>query len=146
MEFKITDEGIPEKRMQFNFDLEDLTPVIYIAETMTLPELLKFIKKEEERGNANLKIYKASLYKKISTPVSAFILTIIAVSVSSIKRRGGMGVNLAIGIILGFIFVFFDKVFVVLAQKSSIPTFISVWTPNIIFGILAYYLLRNAKR
>jgi lipopolysaccharide export system permease protein len=40
------------------------------------------------------------LYKKISTPVSAFILTIIAVSVSSIKRRGGMGVNLAIGIIL----------------------------------------------
>lgn len=139
-------EILSDKKMKFNFDLEDLTPVIYIAETMTLPELLKFIKKEEERGNANLKIYKASLYKKISTPVSAFILTIIAVSVSSIKRRGGMGVNLAIGIVLGFIFVFFDKVFVVLAQKSTIPTFISVWTPNIIFGILAFYLLRNAKR
>ena len=139
-------EILPEKKMVFNFDLEDLTPVIYIAETMTFLELLKFIEKEEDRGNSNLKIYKASLYKKTSTPVSAFILTIIAVSVSSIKRRGGMGVNLAIGIVLGFVFVFFDKVFVILAEKSSIPTFLSVWIPNILFGILAFYLLRNAKR
>jgi lipopolysaccharide export system permease protein len=139
-------EVLPEKTMKFNFDLEDLAPVIYIAETMSLPDLLRFIAKEEDRGNANLKIYKTSLYKKISTPVSAFILTIIAVSVSSIKRRGGMGVNLAIGIVLGFIFVFFDKVFVILAEKSSIPTLLSVWIPNIMFGILAYYLLKNAKR
>lgn len=139
-------EVLPEKTMKFDFDLEDLAPVIYIAETMSLPDLLRFIAKEEDRGNANLKIYKTSLYKKISTPVSAFILTIIAVSVSSIKRRGGMGVNLAIGIVLGFIFVFFDKVFVILAEKSSIPTLLSVWIPNIMFGILAYYLLKNAKR
>jgi lipopolysaccharide export system permease protein len=113
---------------------------------MSIFDLIRFINKEKERGNANLKIYQTSLYKKISTPVSAFILTIIAVSVSSIKRRGGMGVNLAIGIILGFIFVFFDKVFVILAEKSSIPTLLSVWIPNIVFGILAFYLLRNAKR
>jgi LPS export ABC transporter permease LptG len=139
-------EVLPEYTMKFDFDLEDLAPVIYIAETMSLPDLLSFIAKEEERGNANLKIYKTSLYKKISTPVSAFILTIIAVSVSSIKRRGGMGVNLAIGIILGFIFVFFDKVFVILAEKSSVPTLLSVWIPNILFGILAFYLLKNAKR
>jgi lipopolysaccharide export system permease protein len=38
------------------------------------------------------------LYKKYSVPVSAFILTIIAVSVSYKKRRGGMGMNLTIGI------------------------------------------------
>ena len=42
--------------------------------------------------------------------------------------------------------VVFDKVFVILAEKSSIPTFLSVWIPNILFGILAFYLLRNAKR
>ena len=79
-------------------------------------------------------------------PVAAFILTIIAVAVSSMKRRGGMGVNLAVGIVIAFTYIFFDKVFGTLAEKSSISPFIAVWLPNIIFGILAFFLLRNAKR
>jgi len=130
----------------FNFDLEDLTPVVYIAETLPFNELNKFIDKERARGSSNINTYLVVLYKKYSIPVSAFILTIIAVAVSSMKRRGGMGVNLAIGILLAFGFVFLDKIFGVLAEKSSAPPIIAVWIPNIVFGILAIYLLRNAKR
>lgn len=130
----------------FNFDIEDLTPVVYIAETLPLHELNKFIDKERERGSTNINVYLVVLYKKYSIPASAFILTIIAVAVSSMKRRGGMGTNLAIGIILAFAFIFLDKVFGVLAEKSSVPPLLAVWTPNIIFSILAFYLLRNAKR
>jgi lipopolysaccharide export system permease protein len=135
-----------KKDTVFNFDLEDLTPVIYIAETLNLGDLHKFIDKEKERGSSNINTYLVVLYKKYSIPVSAFILTIIAVAVSSMKRRGGMGVNLAIGIILAFAFVFFDKIFGVLAEKSSVPPIVAVWFPNFSFGILAIYLLRNAKR
>lgn len=130
----------------FSFDLEDLTPVIYIAETLTLPELNRFIKKERDRGNANINTYLVVLYKKYSLPVTAFILTLIAVAVSSKKRRGGMGVNLAIGIVIAFTFVFFDKIFGTLAEKSSVPPLVAVWLPNVVFGILAFFLLRNAKR
>jgi lipopolysaccharide export system permease protein len=139
-------EKSEKKDTIFNFDLEDLTPVIYIAETLTLPELNKFIKKEKARGNANINTYLVVLYRKYSLPVTAFILTIIAVSVSSMKRRGGMGVNLAIGIVLAFTYIFFDKIFGTMAEKSSIPPFIAVWFPNFVFGILAVYLLKNAKR
>ena len=130
----------------FNFDLEDLTPVVYIAETLNLSDLHKFIDKEKARGSSNINTYMVVLYKKYSIPVSAFILTIIAVAVSSMKRRGGMGMNLAIGIVLAFAFVFFDKIFGVLAEKSSVPPLVAVWFPNFSFGILAIYLLRNAKR
>jgi lipopolysaccharide export system permease protein len=139
-------ERADKKDTIFKFDLEDLTPVVYIAETLSLTQLKSFIKKEKERGSSLIDSYKVVLYKKFSIPVSAFILTIIAVSVSSIKRRGGMGMNLAIGIILAFAFVFLDKVFGVLATKSTIPPLIAVWIPNILFGILAVYLLKNAKR
>ncbi len=139
-------EKAPEKNAVFTFDLEDLTPVVYIAETLTLGKLNAFIAKERERGSSNINVYLVVLYKKYSVPVSAFILTIIAVAVSAMKRRGGMGTNLAIGIALAFAFVFFDKIFGVLAEKSSIPPFLAVWLPNIAFGILAIYLLRNAKR
>lgn len=137
---------LEKKDTVFNFDLEDLTPVIYIAETLTLPELVRFIDKEKARGNGNINTYLVVLYRKYSLPVTAFILTIIAVSVSSMKRRGGMGVNLAIGIVLAFTYIFFDKIFGTMAEKSSIPPFVAVWFPNFVFGILAFYLLKNAKR
>ena len=135
-----------KNEVAYNFEPDDLTPVVYVAETMTIGQLNAFINKERERGNANINTYLVVFYKKFSLPISAFILTIIAVAVSSMKRRGGMGVNLAIGIVIAFTFIFFDKVFGTLAEKSSIPPFLAVWFPNIVFGILATYLLRNAKR
>ncbi|WP_223551623.1 LptF/LptG family permease [Aestuariivivens sp. NBU2969] len=130
----------------FSFDVDDLTPVIYIAETLGYKELNEFIEKEELRGSSNIGRYKLVKYRKWSLPVSVFILTIIAVAVSSIKRRGGMGVNLAVGICIAMVFVFFDKIFGVMAEQSDFPPVIAVWFPNFIFGILALYLLRNAKR
>ena len=139
-------EILPKKDTVFTFDLEDLTPTVYVAETLSLGELNNFIDKERERGSSNINVYLVVLYKKYSIPVSAFILTIIAVAVSSMKRRGGMGMNLAIGIGLAFTFIFFDKIFGVLAEKSSIPPLLAVWIPNLSFGLLAIYLLNNARK
>jgi len=145
-EFDDVIERETKKDTLFAFDVEDLTPLIYEAEILPYSELVSFIDKEVKRGSSNIGRYQLVLYRKWSLPVSVFILTIIAVAVSSIKRRGGMGVNLAIGICIAMIFVFFDKIFGVMAQQSSFPPLIAVWFPNIIFGILAIYLLRNAKR
>ncbi|MDD5148856.1 MAG: LptF/LptG family permease [Flavobacterium sp.] len=139
-------EKLDKKDAKFSFDLEDLTPVVYIAETLNLGKLNRFIDKERGRGSSNVNVYLVVLYKKYSIPASAFILTIIAVAVSSMKRRGGMGLSLAIGIALAFAFVFFDKIFGTLAEKSSFPPLLAVWFPNIVFGVLAIFLLRNAKR
>ena len=107
------DEIFHERTMDtvLPFEFDELTPVSYIAETLTYTELNDFIKQERRRGSANMNRYLVVAYKRWSLPVSAFILTIIAVAVSSKKRRGGMGVNLALGISLAFIFIFFDKVF-----------------------------------
>jgi lipopolysaccharide export system permease protein len=141
-----TFESLSEKTMRFTFELEDLTPTVYVAETLSLGDLNSFIEREKKRGSANIDTYLVVLYKKYSLPVSAFILTIIAVAVSSMKRRGGMGMNLAIGIVLAFSFIFLDKIFGVMAGKSSINPLLAVWTPNILFGVLAIYLLQNAKK
>lgn len=139
-------EKADKKDAKFSFDLEDLTPVVYIAETLNLGKLNKFIEKEKKRGSSNINVYLVVLYKKYSIPVSAFILTIIAVAVSAMKRRGGMGLSLAIGIAVAFSFVFFDKIFGTLAEKSSFSPLIAVWIPNLIFGVMAVFLLRNAKQ
>ncbi|QQY81057.1 LptF/LptG family permease [Tamlana sp. s12] len=130
----------------FSFDVDDLIPVIYAAETKMYGDLKNFIAKEEARGSSNVGRFKLVLYRKWSLPVSVFILTIIAVAVSSMKRRGGMGVNLALGICIAMVFVFFDKIFGVMAEQSDFPPLIAVWFPNVLFGILAVFLLIKAKR
>ena len=130
----------------FPFEVEDLTPVTYMAETLNYKELDKFIEKERLAGSPNVSKHLLVKYKRWSLPITAFILTIIAVAVSSMKRRGGMGVNLAFGISIAFIYIFFDKIFGTMAEKSGFSPMLAVWVPNLVFGVLAIYLLYNARR
>lgn len=130
----------------FTFKIDDLTPVSYVAETKNLYELDKFIADQKRKGASNINTYILVKYKRWALPLTAFILTIIAVAVSSVKRRGGMGINLAFGILVAFIFIFFDKVFGTLAEQSGFSPLLAVVIPNVMFGILAFYLLQNAKR
>lgn len=130
----------------FNFKIDDLTPVSYIAETKNMFELDKFIETQKRKGASNINSYILVKYKRWALPIAAFILTVIAVAVSSVKRRGGMGVNLAFGIGVAFIYIFFDKVFGTLAEQSGFSPLLAVIIPNVLFGIIGFYLLQNAKR
>ncbi len=130
----------------FSFEIEDLTPVSYIGETKNLFELNEFIEVQKKKGASNVNAYILVKYKRWALPITAFILTVIAVAVSSGKRRGGMGINLAFGIVVAFIYIFFDKVFGTLAEQSGFSPLLAVLIPNIAFGILGVYLLQNAKR
>ena len=139
-------EKISRKDTVFDFEINDLAPVNYLAETLTFSELNNFIQEEKDRGSILINNHLLVRHKRWSIPISAFILTLIAVAVASFKRRGGMGVNLAFGISLGFLFIFFDKIFGVLVSKSTFPPFLAAWLPLAIFGVLAFFLLRHAKR
>ncbi|MFC5046403.1 LptF/LptG family permease [Aquimarina hainanensis] len=147
----VTDKGdiiVKERKKDtlLPFNIEEFTPVTYVAETLNYMELNEFINKESKRGSSDINRYKVVAYKRWSIPISAFILTVIGVAVSSMKRRGGMGINLAVGISLAFIFIFLDKVLGTLAKQSDFSPIVAVWFPNVSFGILAIYLLYNAKR
>ena len=130
----------------FGFEIQDLAPLNYLAETLSLGELNKFIAEEKRSGSPLIDVHLLVRHKRYAIPLSVFILTIIAVAVSSFKRRGGMGVNLAFGIITGFTFIFFDKIFGVLVDKTDLSPAIGAWLPLGVFGLLAIVLLAYAKR
>lgn len=130
----------------FTFKIDDLTPVSYVAETKNLLELNKFIEDQRTKGASNINSYILVKYKRWALPISVFILTIIAVAVASPKRRGGMGLNLAFGILVAFVFIFFDRIFSTLAEQAGLDPLVAIVVPNLFFGILAFYLLQKAKR
>ena len=129
-----------------SLDLNAIAPVTYKAQTLNFFKLNEYIKQERENGSPLINSHLLVRHKRWSLPISAFILTLIAVAVASFKKRGGMGINLAMGIILAFLYIFFDKIFEVMVEKSNFTPWLAAWIPNALFAVLSIYLLRHAKR
>lgn len=130
----------------FNFTPKDLIYKSALAQEMQSDELLEFINKSKKRGVKNLNAYLVEFHKRTSLPFATFILTIIAVALAFRKKRGGTGVNLAIGVGIMFVYVFFLKISEVLGAVAGVDSLFYVWFPNIAFGILAAYLYWNARK
>ena len=112
-------------------------------ETLTSPELRTFINKQKKRGAANIKTFEIEYHKRLATPFAAFILTIIGVSLSSQKRKGGMGISMGVGFALSFSYILFQTVSSTFAINAGWPPLLSTWIPNIIFSIIAYILYKR---
>lgn len=130
----------------FTFTPKDFNYKSTLAQEMSSPELVDFITVSKKRGVKNLNAYLVELYKRTSLPIASYILTLIAVALAHKKRRGGIGVNLAVGIAIMFIYVFFLKIAEVLGAVAGANSLINVWIPNIVFGSYAIYLYINARK
>ncbi|UZU00207.1 LptF/LptG family permease [Chryseobacterium fluminis] len=131
----------------YGHDPDELFPNELLGQNKTTPELLKFIKRETEKGNSNLNAHLNELYQRTSMPISIVILTFLALSLSSQKKRGGLGINLALGISLAFVFVFSFEALKVVSENKSMSPVLAMWFPNIVFFPLAAYLyLKRANQ
>lgn len=139
-------EKVYQKDTLLNFKTTDLLPIEYAAETKNFFELNKFIAEERQKGSPNIRIYELVYYRRWAAIFNVFILTIIGVAVSSVKKRGGMGVNLAFGVLIGFSYVFFERIFGIMAEKSGITPLMAVIIPNAMFALLAVYMIRKSRR
>lgn len=115
-------------------------------ETMTNRELLEHIDRARIRGTGNLKPFQVEYYKRYASCFAAFIMTVIGVSLSSRKRKGGMGFSLGVGLVLSVSYAFFQAVTAGFATNANVPPLLAVWLPNIVFTIIALYLYKKAPR
>ena len=113
-------------------------------ETMTTPELSNYIDKQKEKGFANTKSFEIEYHKRIAMSFAAFILTVIGVSLSSRKAKGGMGLSLGIGLALSFSYIVFQSISSAFADQM--PIVLSAWLPNIIYSIIAIVLYIKAPK
>jgi lipopolysaccharide export system permease protein len=117
-----------------------------IVETMSLKELDEFIKKQLMQGETNVVSYQIERHNRIAFPFTTFILTLIGVAVSSRKLRGGIGLQIAIGIVICFIYILFIQFSKQFAIGGLLPVMLAVWLPNIFFLFVALFLMRFAPR
>ena len=113
---------------------------------MTTPELMKNINEEHLRGAFNPKNLEIELHRRTAEPFTIIILTILGLAIAGRKTRGGIGLQLAIGIALGAVYIFISKLSATFANANEMPALVGVWIPNLIFMLICYYLVRNAQK
>jgi lipopolysaccharide export system permease protein len=113
---------------------------------MSMSVLNKNIDKAKLRGTGELTDMLFEKYHRFVFPLSTYVLTLIGVSLSSRKVRGGVGLPLGIGILLCFTYIIVERFALVFSIKGGAPPLISVFVPNLLFGALGYYLLVKAPK
>jgi lipopolysaccharide export system permease protein len=114
-------------------------------EVLTLPQLSTYIDRQRDRGVANIKSFEIELHKRYAMTAAAFILTLIGVTLSSKKVKGGMGVNIGIGLVLSFTYIMFTTITSTFAVSGYTSPMVAMWIPNIIYSFIAIYLYRKAS-
>lgn len=135
-----------KKDTVFPFTPEDFIRYTNEMEMMTTPELRKFVAYEKSRGVADSIKHVTEIQRRLADPFSIFILTLLGVTVASRKTRGGMGMNLAIGVTTGAAFVFMQKFSSTFAQGNYLSPELGMWIPNIVFSIVAIFFISRAQK
>lgn len=125
---------------------DDFSAYDNVVQNLSTYELSEKIRKEKIRGTGIMNDLQFEQYKRYLHPLSAFVLTLIGVALSSRKVRGGVGVSLGIGIFLSFAYIVFNQFTQMFSTKGGLPPFIAVLLPTIAFGLLGFYLLKRAPK
>ncbi len=115
-------------------------------EEMDYWELNRTIKSKKMKGAENVMIYEVEKSKRVASPFATLVMTLIGMSLSCRKVRGGIGMHLGLGIAIAFAFILFMQVSTVFATFGNLPPYLSAWIPNIIFGILGIFFLITAPK
>ena len=125
---------------------QDFNRRVGLKEAMTTPELRRFIDNEIRKGAPMVEFYQVELHRRTAAPFATFILTMIGFALASRKVRGGMGLHIAVGLALSALYILFLQFSMTFATNGGLSPLLSVWIPNLLFGILSLYLVKNAQK
>ena len=115
-------------------------------EELTMPQLVEYIDRQRQRGMANIQTFEIEYHRRYAMCAAAFILTVIGMALSSKKVKGGMGINIGIGLLLSFSYILFMTVTSAFAVSGMTSPFVAMWIPNVIYTIIAVLLYFKASR
>lgn len=129
----------------------DIRPMDFAADYVKVDEqnyreLNQLIEQEKLRGSNLVIYYRYERLQRFLHPISAIILTLMGLSLSSNKTRRGIGKNLAAGIALAFTFILFMQMSKVFATSGTMPVWAAAFLPIVIYGLITAYLIKIAPK
>jgi lipopolysaccharide export system permease protein len=123
-----------------HFDPEDLRKKQEKPDEMDYYTMQKFIE-DQKRAGQDVARWQVDFYSKVSFPFASVIVVLFGVPFSSVRRRGGVGVQLGISLLISFIYLISMKVSQVFGYNGDIPPLLTAWAANIIFLLAAVVVM-----
>lgn len=135
-------------RMDVNLPIspDEMFITAQMAQQMTTPELRHYMERQRQRGSGNVKAFEVEYHKRWASPLGAFIMTLLGVTMSSRKVRGGMGKNLGIGVVLTAAYILFSTVSTTFSVNNVMSPFMAAWLPNFVFLAISIPLYIRASK
>ena len=135
-----------KRNLELAIKPEDIVSIVQKASLLDYRQLLNKIEREKLKGSSNVQWFEIEFHQRNAAAFSNIILTLIAVSLSAKKSRGGLGINISIALGLIMFYMLVHKFGITFAQYSNLNAMLAAWLPNIIFGIVAVLFLRKAQK
>lgn len=129
-----------------NLTSEEIGKIQNHIQTLRIDKLNQFIAQQKAKGSDQVALIEVERQNRIAYPISTFILTLIGVSLSSRKVRGGTGLHISIGIALCFSYILFMQFANEFAKSGTIDPIVSVWIPNVLYAFIAAYVYKKAPK
>jgi lipopolysaccharide export system permease protein len=113
---------------------------------MKYKELNDYIKLLQLQGSDELKVFLIEKHRRIASPFAVFILTLIGVTLSSRKIRGGIGMNIGIGLALSFSYILFQQFASQFSLKGNLAPMLAMWIPNLLYLVIGIVLYKMAPK
>ena len=101
---------------------------------------------KERRLNANrakrINEFQVEIHKKFSIPVACLVFVLVGAPLGVTIRRRGTAVSVGISLVFFWIYWMFLIGGEELADRGFIPPAVSMWAPNLLFGLMGLYLTR----
>ncbi len=139
-------ESFSVRDTSLNLTINDFGHRSSISSAMTWGELNEFIAELERKGFSDVSEHLIEKHQRTSIPLSIYVFVLIAVSIASRKLRGGTGIHLMLAVVIGFIYVMFQRIASVSATNAGVDAMLAVWIPNIVFLLLGIWLYFRAPK
>lgn len=124
----------------------DFDADIRVKDVLTYQEMEDYIKEKESEGTGELEYFRVEQYRRASSAISALILVIMGAALGSRKIRGGNWFNFIAGVALSAGYIFFLQFTSSFSINSSLHPIIGTNIPNIVFALIAVFLVKRASK
>jgi lipopolysaccharide export system permease protein len=114
------------------------------ADRMTYSELKNYIAELKASGY-HVVPYQVSLQQKLAFPFVAIIMTLLAVPFAVSTGRSGAIYGIGVGLVLAIVYRTALSLFGALGSGGWIDPTLAAWSPNILFGAAAAYMLLTVR-
>jgi lipopolysaccharide export system permease protein len=100
----------------------------------------------QRRAGQDVSRWLVAFYSKVSFPFASVIVVLFGVPFSSQKRRGGVGVQLGISLLICFVYLIVMKVSQVFGYNGDVHPLLTAWMANILFAAGAVVVILRVRK